>query len=92
MEGGGSGRAMRSWRRNLNEGKLRVHEGSRSLDRSELGKTEALGLPCEDGEESDKGEKGKGNRQRICPEKDASDGQVPVDLSRIIVTVSTVQP
>lgn len=50
IKGGGSGRAMRSWRWNLYEGKLRVHESARSLDRSELGKTEALGLPCEDGE------------------------------------------
>ena len=51
MEGSGSGRTMRSGWRNLNERKLRVHEGSRSLDRSELGKTEALGLPCGDGRE-----------------------------------------
>ena len=61
MEGSGSGRAMRSWRRYLDEWKLRVHEGSRGLDSSELGKTEALGLPCEDGRERQR-RKGKGNR------------------------------
>jgi hypothetical protein len=36
--------------------------------------------------------KRQGNRQWNCPGKDASDGQVPVDLSRMIVTVSTAQP
>lgn len=51
IEGGGSGRAVRSWRRDLDERKLRVHESARSLDRSELGKTEALRLPCKDGGE-----------------------------------------
>ena len=48
VECGGGGRAVRSWRRHLNEGKLRVHESACSLDGSELGETEPLGLACED--------------------------------------------
>jgi len=48
VERGGGGCAVRSWRRHLNEGKLRVHEGACSLDGGELGETETLGLACEE--------------------------------------------
>ena len=81
---------MRGWRRNLNKGELRIHESSRSLDRSELGKTEALGLACED--DGKKSDKEKGIVNCVVQEKMQVDGQVPVDLSRIIVTVSIEQP
>jgi hypothetical protein len=71
----------------LNEGKLWVHKGSCGLDRGKLGKTKALGLACEDD-----GDKATRESSMQMSRKDASDGKVPVDLSRIIVTVSMEQP
>jgi len=58
---GGGGCTMRSWRRDLNEGKLRVHEGARRFDGSELGETETLGLSCED--DGKKARRVKGKRE-----------------------------
>jgi len=59
VERGGGRCAMRGWRRNLDEGKLRVHEGACGLDGSELGETEALGLACEDDGKKTRRVKGK---------------------------------
>ena len=54
----------------MNEGKLRIHEGSCSLDRSELGKTEALRLACEENGKEATGVKGKrGIVNRIVQER-----------------------
>jgi hypothetical protein len=59
VERGGCRCAVRSRRRHLYEGELRVHESACSLDGSELGETETLGLACEDDGRKREGVNGK---------------------------------
>ena len=104
VERGGRGRAVRGGRRDLDEGEAWVHKGVRVLGARELGEAETLRDTCHGSSPGagwvynrDTGERlvrGRGRKETSmrCRTLGREMGQVPVDLSRIMVTDSMLQP